>query len=594
MRIKMKNPLDLPINNKLIKKLIEKVTKLDVMKALYQAWLDNPSNKHGTDGPALLDFSLDYLNVSLNINNQKNLESIPKKDPVVFVANHPLGGLDGILLTQMLLKIRPDLKVLTNEFLLKIPEFKDLFIGVDVINPNKQKHNAKGILSLSKHLANGGAALVFPASLVSEINLKDFSVNDRQWNPLVARLIKKHQAHCLPIYVDALNSNAFYLSAFIHKRLRTVLLARAMAAKEHSLIDIYIGNIIQFGDFKHTKDIGAINEYLRLCCHSLKQDKPAELSKKPQRKLDKIKQDIDFSNITSQHQRLEEYKLLEHKSMTVYCAPYEKLGCIMEQIAITREHTFRAVDEGTGKELDSDVYDPCCWHLWVWDSDKNLIVGGYRLSKVDEVIRNYGINKLHSYSLYNYDPTFINSLKHSVEVGRSFVAIEYQRHPRALDLLWKGIGRYMLKNPDYHTLFGGVSISQRYSKVARVLLAETLTMHYAADSSISKFIRPRKPLNIQNKPWGDKLLPTLTKIPIINKLLGTIDSGKSVPILIRHYLALNGKFITFSINESFNQSLDGLILVDLRVAPDKYLTRYLGSDGAKQFKLKWEKQQNAA
>jgi hypothetical protein len=101
-------------------------------------------------------------------------------------------------------------------------------------------------------------------------------------------------------------------------------------------------------------------------------------------------------------------------------------------------------------------------------------------------------------------------------------------------------------------------------------------------------------LNIQNKPWGDKLLPTLTKIPIINKLLGSIDSGKSIPILIRHYLALNGKFITFSINESFNESLDGLILVDLRTTPDKYLVRYLGADGAKQFKLKWEQQQNAA
>ncbi|MBL4661412.1 MAG: lysophospholipid acyltransferase family protein [Alcanivoracaceae bacterium] len=592
----MKNPLDLPIKNKLIKFLIEKLTKLDDIKTIYQNWLDEPSNQHGTDGQGLLDSGLSYLDATLEIINQQNLDAIPASGATVFVANHPLGGLDGMLLTQMLLKIRPDLKVLTNEVLLTFPEFSDLFIGVDVLNKNKQKQNAKGILSLSRHLAAGGAALIFPAGIVSELRLKDFSIHDRPWDPMVARLIKKHHAHCLPIYVDARNSYPFYLSAFIHKRLRTALLGRAMLAKKHCRIKAIIGNIIEYKDFQHTKDIQSITEYLKLCCQSLKynHNETDDQSIKQQRKLENIKQDIALENILAQHEILKEYQLLEYKSMAVYCAPHAKLGTIMEQIAITRERTFRAVDEGTGKELDSDIYDPYCWHLWVWDNDKNLIVGGYRLSKVDEVINNYGLKKLHSHSLYNYDRAFIRSLRHSVEVGRSFVAPEYQRHPRALDLLWKGIGVYMLNNPNYHTLFGGVSISQQYSNLARALLADTLTYHYAADESISRHISPRKPLSIQNKPWSHKLLPSLSKIPIINKLLGTIDSGKTIPILIRHYLALNGKFITFSINESFNKSLDGLILVDLRKSPDKYLARYLGVNGTKEFKKTWEIHKNAA
>ena len=590
----MKNPLDLPINNQL-KFIIEKVTKLDEIKAIYQKWLDDKSNRHGTDGAGLLDFGLQQLDAKLNISNSSNLAEIPKSGAIVFVANHPLGGLDGMLLTQMLLKVRPDLKVLTNEILLAFPEFSELFIGVDVINKNKQRHNAKGILKLSKHLAAGGAALIFPAGLVSQLKLKNFSIHDRPWDSMVARLIKKHQAYCLPMFVDARNSYAFYLSEFIHKRLRTALLGRAMLAKKHSSTKVFIGKLIEYKDIQHSKDSHAITEYLKLCCESLNH-KHNESNEKlvKQRQLTAIKQDIELENILTQLQILKPYKLLDYKSMAVYCAPYEKLGNIMEQIAITREHTFRAVDEGTGKELDSDIYDPYCWHLWIWDFEKNLIVGGYRLSKVDEVIRNHGLKKLHSYSLYHYDRAFIKSLKHSVEVGRSFVAPAYQRHPRALDLLWKGIGIYMLNNPNYHTLFGGVSISQQYSNLARALLADTLTYHYAVDESISKFITPRKPLNIQNKPWSNKLLPSLTKIPIINKLLGAIDSGKTIPILIRHYLALNGKFITFSINESFNKSLDGLILVDLRTAPDKYLVRYLGMKGAEKFKNTWEKQKNAA
>ncbi|MBL4773478.1 MAG: lysophospholipid acyltransferase family protein [Alcanivoracaceae bacterium] len=592
----MKNPLDLPIKNKLIKFLIEKLTKIDDINGIYQRWLDEPTNQHGTDGSGLLDAGLRDLDAQLKLVNQQNLESVSTSGATIFVANHPLGGLDGMLLTQMLLKIRPDLKVLTNEILLTFPEFSDLFIGVDVLNQNKQKQNAKGILALSKHLAAGGAALIFPAGIVSQLRLKDFSIHDRPWDSLVARLIKKHQANCLPIYVDARNSYTFYLSGFINKRLRTALLGRAMIAKKHSTIKAIIGNVIEYKDFQHTKDIQSITEYLKLCCQSLKYNlnETNNKSKKQQRTLKNIKQDIALDNIQAQHEILEPYRLLDYKSMSAYCAPYAKIGSIMEQIAITRERTFRAVDEGTGKELDSDIYDPYCWHLWIWDNDKNLIVGGYRLSKVDEIIKNHGIKKLHSHSLYSYDRSFIKSLKHSVEVGRSFVAPEYQRHPRALDLLWKGIGMYMLNNPNYHTLFGGVSISAQYSNLARALLADTLTYHYAADESISKYISPRKPLNIQNKPWSDKLLPSLTKIPIINKLLGTIDSGKCIPILIRHYLALNGKFITFSINESFNKSLDGMILVDLRKAPNKYLIRYLGVNGSHEFKNRWEIQENAA
>ena len=117
----MKNPLDFPIKNRFVKYSIEKLTKLDDIKAVYQNWLDNPCNKHGTDGPGLLDSGLKYLDISLNIFNQNNLDLIPASGPMIFVANHPLGGLDGMLLAQMLLKIRPDLKVLTNEMLLTFP-----------------------------------------------------------------------------------------------------------------------------------------------------------------------------------------------------------------------------------------------------------------------------------------------------------------------------------------------------------------------------------------------------------------------------------------------------------------------------------------
>ena len=76
----------------------------------------------------------------------------------------------------------------------------------------------------------------------------------------------------------------------------------------------------------------------------------------------------------------------------------------------------------------------------------------------------------------------------------------------------------------------------------------------------------------------------------INKLLGNSGNAMRVPVLIRHYLALNGKFIDFSVNAGFNQSLDGLILVDLRTAPPRYLRRYLGKEGATEFTQRWRQE----
>ena len=102
-------------------------------------------------------------------------------------------------------------------------------------------------------------------------------------------------------------------------------------------------------------------------------------------------------------------------------------------------------------------------------------------------------------------------------------------------------------------------------------------------------IKPRKPLQVKGRIWTPEILKSLTNIAVINQLVGRIDSGKAVPVLLRHYLALNGRFIGFSVNEQFQDSLDGLIVVDLRETPVKYLNRYLSKEGAQRFLEKWEK-----
>lgn len=583
------HPFDLPIGNPIARFMLKKLTRLDDLRALYDTRLTAATPPRST--AELLDVVLANLAADLKLDNPQALESVPRSGALIIVANHPLGGLEGMLLTQLLLQIRPDLKVMTNQLLLRIPEFNDVFVGVDVLNSNAQRANARGIRTISKHLGSGGAALIFPAGTVSNLAWPTLQLADPEWNALVGTLALKHQAACLPIRVHGRNDWSFYLAGWIHKRLRTALLGRAMLAKRGVSVGAQVGTLVSAAEIAQLANGEAATAYLRLCSElmGVEQAEPAASTQAEQT----LHPDVAVSALAAQIKALAGFQVGGHGDFEVYCAPYSALGCVMQQLAIARERTFRQVDEGTGQAADEDRFDPYYWHLWLWDRRHERIAGAYRLAKVDELVARGGVQTIYSRSLYAYDAAFIGELGKAIEVGRSFIAPEYQRHPRTLDLLWKGLGAFIVNNPGYHTLFGCVSISRQYSQLARAILADVFLYHYGADASIRRHVRPSAPLRASARPWDETALAALSNIPIINKILGRID-GRAIPTLIHHYLSLNGKFISFTVNHGFNQSLDGLIFVDLRTAPARYITRYLGDQGAADFYQMHGLEQNAA
>ena len=172
-------------------------------------------------------------------------------------------------------------------------------------------------------------------------------------------------------------------------------------------------------------------------------------------------------------------------------------------------------------------------------------------------------------------------------MGRSYIHPDYQRHALVLDLLWRGIGTYVARNPEFHTLFGAVSISREHSDLARALISECMLESFCAEQRFLEDVRPVAPLEVDGKVWDQTMLAALKNISLVNKLVGRCDPGMTVPTLLRHYLSLNGRFVCFSLNRVFNDSLDGLILVDLRNTPRKYLNRYLSKEGAENFLNHW-------
>lgn len=140
----------------------------------------------------------------------------------------------------------------------------------------------------------------------------------------------------------------------------------------------------------------------------------------------------------------------------------------------------------------------------------------------------------------------------------------------------------MQRHPDYTHLFGPVSISSDYSDQARRLLADTMTLHYY-DKAQAELVEATNPLPTGQNLWNASLLTSLADLQLLSRVIARIDEGKGIPVLLRQYLGLNGKLVSFNIDPDFNDALDGLIVVDLRNVPQRTLSRYMGSQEAQQY-----------
>lgn len=532
--------------------------------------------------------SFDFMHEALNrIGTQYrvdygSLDNIPAEGPLLIVANHPFGGIEGIILASLISKVRKDVKVLANELLKRIPELDDLFIGVDVFGGKQARlTNSKAIKSANKHLKNGGVLILFPAGEVSAWQAHDNKVTDKAWSKSVAKFVKHAQAATVPIFINGRNSKLFYQAGRIHPLLRTALLGRELLSKAGQTISVSIGNAIPFSEIKGFENESDVTQYLRLNTYLM-----GSMGSKPTTNDSiagiglPIIEPVEVESLQNELMQIEQYKLLEQGEFAVYCAPTSAIPHMMQEIGRVREQSFREVGEGSGLACDVDKYDPYYYQLFVWHRANKDLVGAYRLGLVDELIRNGGLEQLYSTSLFNYDLAFLQTLGKSVEVGRSVVAKQYQRNIHSLLLLWKGIAKFIQRHPQYTHLFGPVSISNDYSPVARQLIASVMSIHYY-DEEKAKLVSPTTPLRESGHEfWRPDMLSSLANLPLLSKVLERLDQGMGVPVLLRQYLGLHGKLVCFNVDPAFNFALDGLIVVDLTAVPANTLGKYMGREEA--------------
>jgi len=576
--LRVDNPFELTMAHRPLVAMVERFLGLTRLADCYR---QRPLR---LDPQEFLQYTLDKLCSQVTIGGKGQHDGIPSSGPLLIFANHPLGGLEGVAIARMLLSVRSDVKVITNQLLCRIPELRDVFIGVDILSEHTERSNVKALLQAGRHLKTGGALLIFPAGVVAAISPTRWCIQEQPWHRLLGRFALKYRANCLPVYVEGRNSKFFYLLGLIHPRLRTLWLARELANKQGKVLRLTVGEIITPDDFMGVGDDESVTSYLRMNTEILavanepvtdKQSVPPKMPILP------------CEEVVAAINNLEDCRLLTKGDFSVFCAPFARMSVLMKYLGAVRELTFRAAGEGTGNDEDIDRFDPHYLHLFIWDQVRHTVVGGYRIGKTDEIVARYGIDGLYSRSLYAFDQKFIQDLGPALEMGRSFIQPDYQRCPEVLDLLWRGIGAYVARDLNYCILFGAVSISRNYSTLARQLISECMLKNFCAEQKHLQKVSPLKPIKTSERIWSAEAWAMLSNIKVLNKLVGRCDPGKTIPILLRHYLSLNGRFVCFSLNTGFHDSLDGLMMVDLRKTPKKYLSRYLGKAAAECFLHKW-------
>jgi putative hemolysin len=281
--------------------------------------------------------------------------------------------------------------------------------------------------------------------------------------------------------------------------------------------------------------------------------------------------------------RLSAKPLAEADGLEVHLAPARQIPNVLREIGRLREVTFRQAGEGTGGAIDLDSFDSHYQHLFIWNREKREVAGAYRLGPTPDILPAHGIEGLYSSTLFRYDPELFRRTGPAIELGRSFVRAEYQRHFQPLLLLWKGICRYVLSHPCCRVLFGPVSISDDYTSASRDLLVTFLESQQ--DRELAALVKPRRPYRAK---WiAGRLRDTVGRLlkdieELSDPIADVEGNGKGVPVLIRQYLRVGGRILGFNLDPAFH-TLDALVLVDLLQTPPALLARYMSKSGAADF-----------
>jgi putative hemolysin len=578
-------PLKRALYGLFLKPGVERALRVDKLNAIYAAATE------AADTPgAFAEAVFQEMGVRYEIPDLEKLKKV--EGPLVVVANHPFGGLEALMLVLLLDKIRPDYKIMANYILERVEEVRDKLVLVDPFGTEESKQkNVAPLKQILTYLKAGGLLGVFPSGQVAALDLKAGKVVETEWNPIVARLIQKTGASVAPVFFFGSNSPLFHLAGLVNERLRTALLLRELTRGTGRRLSFKIGNVIPPETIKKYADPKELTEYLRTKTYLLAANPPAPqrflrlpnpLMPLKLRRMEPVAPPVEPQILAGEISMLPPQTLLYRSgAWSVFCVSAEQAPGILTEIGRLRETTFRAVGEGTGKALDLDAFDRYYLHLFIWNEEKNEIVGAYRIGRCDQILAAKKI--LYLTTLFDISPDLYGRINPALEMGRSFIRQEYQKAYQSLMTLWMGIGRFLVQHPEYRYLIGPASISGAFHRVSKQFMVKFLGTRYW-HSDFARYVKPRYPFRPSARFDGYYDSFKFSQFHEIQEILDDVENDdRKAPILLKHYLKLGGKVLGFNVDPDFQNSLDVLILTDVPAIPTQTLKKFMGDDGYQSY-----------
>ncbi len=552
--------------------ILMKVLKISTLNNVYNR------NKHLSDAE-FLNAVLDDFKIRFEIPEQ-DLKRLPKDGAFISISNHPLGGIDGILLLKLLVEKRSDFKIIANFLLHRIVPLKSYIMPV---NPFEDRKNVKssviGFKNAIGHLRKGHPLGIFPAGEVS--TYKDGKlVVDKPWEEAAMKLIRKAEVPVVPIYFHAKNSKLFYKLSKISDKLRTAKLPSELLTQKRRVIKVRIGKPISVKDQQEHETLEDFTDFLRRKTYMLANSfdekgrilenisSTLKVPKHPKRIVKEISTEIMCKEV--EQLRVSDSRLLHSKNYEVFFSEAKQIPNILREIGRLREITFREVGEGTNEPIDLDRFDSYYHHMFLWDNEAKCIAGAYRMGLGSKIFAKYGIDGFYLQDLFRFEPELHKMMQESIEMGRAFVISEYQLKPMPLFLLWKGIVHTTLRYPEHKFLIGGVSISNKFSNFSKSLMIEFMKSHYY-DPYIAQYVHPKKEFKVKLKDADKDFVFDETEADLnkFDKIIDEVEPGSlRLPVLIKKYIKQNAKVIAFNVDPLFNNSVDGLMYIRIADLPE--------------------------
>ncbi|MBK6931047.1 MAG: lysophospholipid acyltransferase family protein [Saprospirales bacterium] len=510
---------------------------------------------------ALAQAKLADANVTLDLGpyDQKVLAKTPA---AIFVCNQLLPGIDEWILIHLLALQAEAVKVLhpypipppySLRSLVLLPQrnkLEDRFLRLNFAK-KAAKYVQKGVAV--------GLALDFSDNLLG-------NMGKNLMRTQILKQLRKTGAAIVPIHLsaDGLPNSPFRKALFD---------ASALRFAEPVRVNVRIGNAIQPADLALFHRNRSWGKFLQAKIFSLGSPfdfRPEHFTSTKPDQLQPLAHPVDPALVSADIAALKPgHYITSRGQFDVLIAPFIELPHAMLEIARLRELTFRTAGEGSGQSRDMDEYDLYYLQLIIWDREAQRIAGGYRLGQGDRIFRRFGVNGFYTSSLFKMKAKFFPILQQAIELGRSYIVPDYQKHRLPLFLLWKGILHFLLANPQYRYLYGPVSISKEFSDISKSVIVEFIK-RFCFDREMAKFVRPRKPFRIKIKSVNTRLLAEMLhgEFDALESFVEAIEPEHfKVPVLFRQYLKQNARFISFNVDPNFSDCLDGLMVLDLRNLP---------------------------